>query len=257
MSGFPTIGPGDDVEPLILDPNWLNGCTRAIAVTSGIDAPSDLPDGFGRQPFVCKIKNNSGADVGRYGILGIDGPLFDKVANEKYFLGGELQFKGVKPKAEHAGRTAHCLGPIKQGKIGLAIVPNAVQCQVDIVTATDRFASIIDDDLVKLKSGRMGTYPMVPAETGTGTKWAIVFLVSVSGPRIIHGQAVGVVTGGGFTIDNITVRRGPDPRTNPASSSETIAVLNPFGWNIDDNGLVRAEGADDGTWDAVQAKCPA
>lgn len=181
MGNFGRVSPGDDVAGLLFNSEWINAVTAAAtAIDPGRPAP---PPGYGpaRLPFVCRIKNDSGADIGHYGLLGVDGPLFDKTANSRYYLSSVLQFKGVKPKAEHAGRLAFCVEPIKAGKIGKAIIPNAVQCQVNITTATHRFASIKEDDTVKLESGESGTYPMVPAETGTGVKWAVVFMAGGGG----------------------------------------------------------------------------
>jgi hypothetical protein len=77
------------------------------------------------------------------------------------------------------------------------------------------------------------------------------------GMSVIHGQSVGAVSGGAITIDNIELMNGVDPREDTSSTAETVEVENPFGWDIDDNGLVRAEQASDGTWIAVQAECPA
>lgn len=180
MGEFPTISPGDDPLQLLTSARWLNAVSTAASASEAAAAGSGGPDGA-RQPLLCKIKNTSGVDVPRYGLLGIDAPLFSKTDNEKYFLGPVLQFKGVKPKAEHAGRLAVLLSPCAPNKIVSAVIPCAVQCKVDVTTATHRFASILDDDILKLTSGESGTYPMVPAETGTGEKWAVLFMAGSGG----------------------------------------------------------------------------
>lgn len=79
-------------------------------------------------------------------------------------------------------------------------------------------------------------------------------------PIVSHevlGLATAAVTGGSFTIDNIELVCGSDPRSDPSSSSETLSVANPFGWDIDDNGQVLAVKKANGTWIATQAECPA
>ncbi len=79
-------------------------------------------------------------------------------------------------------------------------------------------------------------------------------------PLVCHevlGLATAAVTGGSFTIDNIELVCGSDPRSDPSDATETISVANPFGWNIDDNGTVLAGKKADGTWIAKQAECPA
>lgn len=73
----------------------------------------------------------------------------------------------------------------------------------------------------------------------------------------VLGKATAAVSGSTFSIDNIELVCGSDPRTDPSSASETLSVANPFAWNIDDNGDVLAVKKADGTWIAVQADCPA
>jgi hypothetical protein len=79
-------------------------------------------------------------------------------------------------------------------------------------------------------------------------------------PLVCHqvlGKATAAVSGGSFTIDNIELVCGSDPRSDPSSSSETLSISNPFAWNIDDNGDVLAVKKANGTWIATQADCPA
>lgn len=75
--------------------------------------------------------------------------------------------------------------------------------------------------------------------------------------HMVMGKATAAVTGAAFSIDNIELVCGSDPRSDPSSSSETLSVANPFAWNIDDNGDVLAVKKADGTWIATQADCPA
>lgn len=73
----------------------------------------------------------------------------------------------------------------------------------------------------------------------------------------VLGQATAAVTGGSFSIDNIELVYGDDPRSNTSSTSETLSVSNPFTFDIDNNGQVLAEKKANGTWIATQAACPA
>jgi hypothetical protein len=255
MGEFRRVSAGDDVSELLLSSRFLNGAIDAI---TGGDFGAASATIAGRQrSIVCKIRNDSGADIAQYGILGVDAPLYDKTANSKVFLGRLLQFKGLKPKAEHAGRTAHLLEPIKNGKIGLAEIPCAVQCQVNVVTATHRFASIVDDDTAKLKSFEFGQYPFVPAETGTGTKWGVVFLAGVMQPvSLIFGTTTAAFSGTNITVNNIELVLGVDPRTDPLSSTETLSgIENKFAWNVGASKTVLALKKKNGTWTAIQAQC--
>jgi hypothetical protein len=76
-------------------------------------------------------------------------------------------------------------------------------------------------------------------------------------PHTVLGMATAAVSGGStFNIDNIQLVHGSDPRSNPASSSETLTVINQFGWTLDDNATVLATKLAGGGWIAIQADCP-
>ncbi len=75
--------------------------------------------------------------------------------------------------------------------------------------------------------------------------------------HVVLGKATAAVTGGTFTIDNIELVSGSDPRSDPTSTTETLSITNPFAMNIDDNGDVEAKKKASGTWYASQADCPA
>ena len=181
MGEFSSVSPGDDVGGLVTNSRFLNSLVNLANNAGGAGGAAPGAELGGQNPLIAKVKNTTASDVNQFGILGIDGPIYDKTANSQGFMQRLLQLKGVKPKQEHAGRTAHPINTIKAGKIGLARIPNAIQCKVNVTDATHRFASIIDDDTGKLESGASGTYPMIPAETGTGVKWAIIFLGSGGG----------------------------------------------------------------------------
>ena len=75
-----------------------------------------------RDAGIVKIKNNSGALLPRFGVLGIDGPLITPAANAGQFR-QRPAFAGSSPTiAGHAGKFAVALEPIKSGKIGRCIV---------------------------------------------------------------------------------------------------------------------------------------
>lgn len=74
--------------------------------------------------------------------------------------------------------------------------------------------------------------------------------------HMVMGQATAAVSGASFSIDNIELVCGSDPRSNPASTTETLSVQNPFAWDIDNNGDVLAVKKADGNWIAIQVDCP-
>jgi hypothetical protein len=102
--------------------------------------------------------------------------------------------------------------------------------------------------------------PLATSETNTEYQWNQDQHRWETLPRVAHtvmGKATAAVSGGAFTIDNIELVHGSDPRTDPTSTSETLSIANPFAFNIDDNGDVLATKKADLTWIAIQADCPA
>lgn len=123
---------------------------------------------------------------------------------------------------------------------------------------------VIEGDMPALSGGNLTIYnaakiPLANSSTAefrwnedTG-HWETEPLVC----HMVLGKATAAVSGSSFSIDNIELICGSDPRSDPSSSSETLSLENPFGWNIDDNGDVQAVKKANGTWIATQADCPA
>ncbi len=77
------------------------------------------------------------------------------------------------------------------------------------------------------------------------------------GPDRVSGLATAAVTGGSFTIYNVKPISGSSPLDDPDSTSETLAVSNPFTFDLDDDGYVHAEwNRTTETWQAYQGACP-
>ncbi len=202
------------------------------------------------------LVNGSGSDVPQGGVLKLATPVATPTDRAEVVLEG-LAFNGDTPGADDPNQhIAIACEPIADEGVGYGFIPNATWAKVNVSDAGHKFAKP-KASVAELESGGSG-YPIIWKESGTGAgKWAVVSLVKSSTMNVIHGQAVGAVSGGGFDIDHIELKNGIDPREDTGDDTETVEVENPFGWDIDDNGLVRAEQADDGTWIAVQVKCPA
>jgi hypothetical protein len=128
----------------------------------------------GSNPNVFFIENNSGADLDRGYVLGIDTPITTPDADEDRFCEG-IAFEGVEPVAgTHEGKFAVLVEPINDGDLGRAAVAGIVQAKVDIQAETDKFADI-EGASTLLKSGASGA-KILWKETGTGEKWAVVRL---------------------------------------------------------------------------------
>jgi len=127
-----------------------------------------------RESGIVLIKNTTESDLDRFAILGIDSPIFTPTDNEQEFK-NRVALKGVAPTlADHEGRFAILLEPVKTGGIGLAGVQGVFPVKVDVQDEDHDFADVDDGECGHLASGRCGAAQILWKESGTGEKWAVV-----------------------------------------------------------------------------------
>ncbi|HUW33118.1 MAG TPA: hypothetical protein VM223_16035 [Planctomycetota bacterium] len=133
-----------------------------------------------RQASIVLVQNDSGADVGRFAVLGINGPLITPAASLDGFK-NHLALIGVTPDTDtHAGRFVITGEPIKSGEIGAAYAAGVCQVQIDVTDDVHEYADVADGDTAKLASGTSGAC-ILWKDAGAGTKWAIVRLGNSAG----------------------------------------------------------------------------
>jgi len=169
-------------DPLRIRAEDWNKTLDLIRRASGGDPPTDgqAPPRAASSQTAVLIRNDSGADVARFGVLGIDAPLIAADAELAEFQTA-VRLAGVTPsETAHQGAFAIALEPIANGAIARAVVDGVVQCQVSMTAEGDPFAEVKDADATQLVSGPTGSARILWAEAGTGTKWAIVALGSAA-----------------------------------------------------------------------------
>jgi hypothetical protein len=137
--------------------------TRANRPTSG---PTESTDNR------VLVRNDTQADVVRFGVLGIDGVIVESADHLAEFC--RPLFKGVSPQIEtHGAQFCIVQEPILVGKIGRAILSGETVAKVNIVDVDDVLCGIADDDTAKLVSGFGPARILVksPAETGEQCCW--------------------------------------------------------------------------------------
>lgn len=140
---------------------------RVLASSTGGDF---LP----RRTSMLKIKNNSGTDLGRFGVLGIDSFLFGRDANVPEF-NREAALKGSTPTdGSHDGLFAVVLEPLADGKIGDCVIDGVVPVKLNIVNADHTFADIKDGDTSQLETVSQGSAQIIKKDGGGD--WALVRL---------------------------------------------------------------------------------
>jgi hypothetical protein len=124
--------------------------------------------------FTVRVKNASGADVARFGVLGIDQPLFSPAANVEEFKNRVVLQCSTPTIASHTGKFVIAAEPIANDQIGTAFIAGVCAANVEITAETDAYADV-KASATELKTGSSGIAQILWKESGTGTgKWAIV-----------------------------------------------------------------------------------
>jgi hypothetical protein len=122
-----------------------------------------------------KIKNNSGTDVARFQILGIDGVVFDPQDALQAFQ-HEVVLSGITPNLwnHREGRFVICATPIPNGTIGTAWCSGTCPVQINVTNEYHSYADVIHEEMAYLASAESGPCCILWKEAGTGVKWAVV-----------------------------------------------------------------------------------
>lgn len=102
------------------------------------------------------IRNESGADRGRFDVLGIAGPIIEPVDNAEEFK-QRVALKGVVPSSPHAGKFAILLEPATNQTIVRACLDGVCVVRVRMVDEAHTSADVAIGVTSRLESGDSGT----------------------------------------------------------------------------------------------------
>lgn len=120
------------------------------------------------------VKNNTGSDVERFGVMGIGDVEITFATNEGQFK-KLVYMDGETPAADtHEGRFVVALESIPDGQVGRCAYAGLVQCQINVRNQYHDRADIKDTDLTQLDSGHVGAAKILWVAGTTGTQWAII-----------------------------------------------------------------------------------
>ena len=127
------------------------------------------------------VRNDSGADRGRFDVLGVDSSIFTPTDNLDEFK-NHVALAGVTPiAAAHTGRFVVLLEPVKDGEIGRALAAGVSPARVNVIDPAHGFADVANGNPAHLASGPAGVATILWKEPGTGQKWAVVRLPAGGG----------------------------------------------------------------------------
>lgn len=171
------------------------------------------------------VRNDSGSDVGRFYVLGLNGPIFTPTADLDGFKNHRAWVGGSPDETAHADcKFVITQVPIAAGKLGLACIGGATPVQVEVTNETHAFADVVTGTTANLASSASGGAQILWKESGTGLKWALV--------RLGGGGGGGAATGEFDNPHNLTYtgEHSEDARTDHYINGEGLAVL----WDRDE-----------------------
>jgi hypothetical protein len=178
---FKKVQPGQRLEITAEAFNAFLDAARAVREHKvfGTDASQ-----YFRQSGIVKVKNTSGANQGRFAVLGLTEPIILPADNPAEFK-RQVTFEGVVPaKNDHKGKFAVLLEPVADGKIGLAVVAGVVPVRLEVDPAKlYDCAEIIDSNTQALRNQPHGSARVLwvqepdPSDPTTQyLRWAVVRL---------------------------------------------------------------------------------
>jgi hypothetical protein len=138
-------------------------------------ASQAVPSSRRQDAAMVRVRNDSGFDCDQFGILGIEGVVFNPTDQPQSFR-QSIVLTGTTPEtAYHSnGRFVVCSEPLASGQLGNGWAAGVFPVQVNVTDATHACADILHNDRTKLVSAASGPCSILWQQTGTGTKWAVV-----------------------------------------------------------------------------------
>jgi len=129
------------------------------------------------QGTIVLIRNDSGAHLEQFGVLGVSGFVFAPATYLQAFQ-DQIALTGITPAAgTHEGNFVIAQEPIADGDFGQAIIAGVTIAKVNVPAggaSLYRYADIKNADQASLQKAPAGAARILSIESGTGVKWAIV-----------------------------------------------------------------------------------
>jgi hypothetical protein len=167
-----------------------------------------------RDAGIVTIRNDSGSDVARYGVLGIGGLLIKPTDNEAEFLNRVL-LSGVTPDVDlHQGKFAVLLKPLANGAMGPAVIDGIGQVMVRMLDEIHGYADVADGDDAKLESGATGSAQLLWVQapgnrTVPNIAWCVARFAARADRRVYIVVAVGAGVVDVRLVNSVGLAVGP------------------------------------------------
>jgi hypothetical protein len=252
-NAFRKVRPG---EPLKIASQAWNRVIDQV-VTKPRFASED--EAFPVSNFRVRMRNTSSETIGRWGVMEIAGVLESPSGatgpgTESFQSWPGLV--GAVPTTTAGAAFAVAVEPIKPGEIGMAAVDGVVQCKLEIVDASHRYATTKTGSASELKTASSGEATILWKQGGTGTgKWGLVRIGSNAGGGVKVGKITGTWSKGG--TQTVWEYSGSGSQVTGSSGPVSITGINRFAAVSASGGASKwvAVASVDSAWHLIAAEC--
>lgn len=188
-----------------------------------------------------KVKNDSGSDVDRFGVLGIDAPLILPSEDLDEFQ-TRIFLSCVSPSAaSHRGQFVVCLDAIPDGETGRAFAYGVCPAYVNVNDASHMTCDVKNSDATQLDSmASGGSARILWKESGTGSKWCEIRIGDTAVPHKVWGNFDDPLSECDASVSATATK------SNPPGISGTVTLYNDGGFIGADGGWFVASEDSDG-----------
>lgn len=211
MNGDPykPVRKGDPLEISAAAWNTLMDLARKAGERGALGSADAV--GVSRDPDIVTLKNVTQTDCPRFGILGIDVPVFAPTTGSTelpHNYAGALAMRGVLATAPgYVGKWAVALEPIAAGKFGKAALSGVVPAIVNVPSGVTPRA-VEADGTMYAKAGTVGSAQVLWVETGTGNRYAVLRLGAGGSGTVARASVTSVQGTVGFYLCTIGSQTG-------------------------------------------------
>ena len=194
------VEPGDRLDGNLTASGWNAAMDAAQYVRDERVSRDTDANPFARQTGIVRVKNVSGGDVERGGVLEVTGPLFDPDDEDalpefqrQVSVEGDLA-------AEDATLVVVAIDPIPEDGVGRAVISGACLARVRVTSSSHNFAGPDGAQTEYMASGAFGPARILAKQAGAlpYTAWAYVLLGgggSGGGTTIVKGKLAADLSG--------------------------------------------------------------
>lgn len=252
---FKRVQSGDAITPETFTAEAWNASQEAAIAhreRRSASSPPAIPGELNHRLRIL-VRNDSGVDLDRFEVLALGQPLIHPTANPNEWA-ARPAYTGEMATVASEGRFCVLQGPLKQGKIGEAIIAGVTPVSLTVTNLIDQFCDIQASSF-SLATSAVGSAQVLWHQNVLGRQWAFVRLWGKSYGKAFVGltnSAISAMSGSTPGVGVVTLYRLVSGVL--VSRGVALTVYNMAG-SVANNAWVQVKQDADGVWWIDVEKC--